>query len=46
VAEVAEHDAEEVGEENAAEGARVHLAVARGAVGIDERLKKKKETNG
>mmetsp|Transcript_48012 Transcript_48012/g.155407 ORF Transcript_48012/g.155407 Transcript_48012/m.155407 type:complete len:647 (+) Transcript_48012:199-2139(+) len=38
VPEVAEHDAEEVREEDAAKGARVHLAVPRRAVGVDERL--------
>ena len=43
MAKVAEHDAKEEGEEDAAEGARVDLTVARGAVRVDERLEATRE---
>ena len=43
MAKVAEHDAEEEGEHNTAEGARVALAVARGAVRVDEALEARGE---
>mmetsp|Transcript_53237 Transcript_53237/g.119500 ORF Transcript_53237/g.119500 Transcript_53237/m.119500 type:complete len:460 (-) Transcript_53237:588-1967(-) len=42
VAKIAEHDAEEEWEEDAAEGARVGLAVSRGTIRVDEGL----ETRG